>query len=230
MQQYRNVHLWLMLPFAVVMLGFMYSYWLRFPDAPFRHHLHGLSATLWFVLLILQPWLITRGHRQSHRFYGMIALVVAGGVALSALGVIPYNLVNERLPEVARYGLSFVDIVLAPGFLFAVIMAIVNARNPDDHARWMISTVFWAVSPGLFRLMFIPMGLLQVPDPFGKAPLMLGTAGLVNLVVLGILMWRDGRAHPAYVSAAIGSLVLFVPMTVGGMPWWQNLANAIFTI
>jgi len=230
MNKYKNVHLWLLIPFAIVMLGFLPSYWLKLSEAPWRQHLHGITATLWFVLLVVQPYLITRGHKRQHRLYGMFALFLAGGVALSALSAIPYNLVNEGLPPAARYGLSFIDIVLMPGFILAVLMAVKNARQVDDHARWMISTVFWAISPGLFRLLFVPLVILETPDLGSKAPLLLAISGLANILVLSFLMYRDKRAHPAYLLAAIGSLVFFVPMQVGEMQWWINLANAMFTI
>jgi hypothetical protein len=230
MKQYKNVHLWLCIPFVIVILGFMPGYWLRFADAPWRQHLHGLTATLWFVLLIVQPYLVTRGHVRQHRLYGMFAVFLAGGVALSALAAIPYNLVNERLPLTSRYGLSFVDFVLVPGFIVAVFMAIKNAKRTGDHARWMISTVFWAISPGLFRLLFIPLFMFQATDIGAKAPYLLATTGVANILVLSWLMFRDKRAHPAYLSAAIGSMVMFVPMTVGDMPWWRSLADSLFTI
>jgi len=230
MSNYKNVHLWLLIPFIIVILGFMPGYWLKFATAPWRQHLHGITATLWFILLIVQPYLVTRGHVSQHRFYGMIALVLAGGVALSALSAIPYNLINERLPETARYGLSFIDFVLVPGFAVAVLMAIKNAKRIDDHARWMISTVFWVISPGLFRLLFFPLIILKIPDVGSKAGLLLATTGVANILVLSFLMLRDKRVHPAYLSAALGSLVLFVPMTVGDMQWWRNFADALFTI
>ena len=214
MNRYKNAHLWLLIPFFVVMLGFLPTYWLQFVDAPWRHHLHGITATLWFVLLIVQPYLVTRGHAAQHRLFGMFALILAGGVILSALSVIPYNFVNERLPEAARYGLSFLDTVIVPGFALAVAMAIKNARRVDDHARWMISTVFWALSPGLFRVFLIPLFVLQVPDVGDKMPFVLAAAGGVNIFVLSILMWRDRRAHPAYVLAAVGSTVMFVLYTI----------------
>lgn len=160
----------------------------------------------------------------------MIALFLAGGVALSALSAIPYNLVNERLPDAAKYGLSFIDVVLISGFIFAVLMAVKSAKRTDDHARWMISTAFWAVSPGLFRLLFVPLVILKTPDLGSKSPLLLATAGLANILVLSFLMFRDRRTHPAYLIAAIGSLVMFVPMKVGDMQWWRNFADSLFTI
>ena len=229
MNNYKNVHLWLLIPFIIVVVGYAPSYWLKFADAPWRHHIHGLTATLWFLLLMVQPYLVTRGHVRQHRLYGMFALALAGAVAASGLNVIPYNLLNERLPVTARYGLSFIDIVLIAGFVVAVFMALVNAKRVDDHARWMISTVFWAVSPGLFRLFLLPMFALQSPDMDGKFPYLLAMAGIFNLLVLSILMFRDRRLHPAYVFAAAGSLALFVPMQVGDMQWWRDLADAVFS-
>ena len=62
------------------------------------------------------------------------------------------------------------------------------------------------------------------------APLLLATAGIANILVLTLLMYRDKKAHPAYLSAAIGSLVMLVPMTVGDMQWWRNVADSLFTI
>ena len=160
----------------------------------------------------------------------MIALFVAGGVALSALAAIPYNLANERMSDMARYGLSFIDIVLISGFIMAVIMAIKTSKRIDDHARWMISTVFWAISPGLFRLLFIPLVVMQTPDIGGKAPLLLWAAGAANILVLSILMYRDRRAHPAYLSVAIGSCVMFTVTIVGNAQWWKSIADSLFTI
>jgi uncharacterized membrane protein YdcZ (DUF606 family) len=230
MERYKNVHLWVLIPFIIVMLGFLPSYWLKFTEAPWRQHLHGITATLWFVLLIVQPYLVTRGHIKQHRFYGMIALLLAGGVAISGLGAIPYNLVNDRLPDTAKYGLSFIDIILVPGFTIAVAMAVRSAKKIDDHARWMVSTIFWVVSPGLFRLLFVPLVIMKTPDIGSKTPLLLATAGIANILVLSYLMFRDRRMHPAYLFAATGSVVLFLPMTVGDMQWWRNLADSLFTI
>lgn len=229
-ERYKHTHRWLLIPLTMVILGFLPSYWMRFEEAPWRQHLHGLTATLWFVLLVTQPYLIAGGRTQSHRLFGMLALIVAGGVVISALGAIPYNFVNERMPDEAKYGLSFVDIVLVPGFAAAVIMAIKNGRNVDDHARWMISSVFWAVSPALFRLLMLPIFLLTGLGPDLVAPLALAAAGAANILILVILMWRDRRAHPAFVTAALGSLVLFTPVFVGNMQWWRNIADSLFTV
>lgn len=160
----------------------------------------------------------------------MFALGLAGAVAASGLSLIPYNPVNERMPETAMYGLSFIDIVLIPGFVNAAFMAVISTKRPDDHARWMLSTVFWAVSPGLFRLLFLPLFILQVPDPGEKSSYLLASAGLASIIILSILMIRERRLHPAFLFAVAGSLVMATPMKIGKMQWRITFADAVFTI
>lgn len=43
---YRNFHLWMLVPFAISILGFSYSYYLNLANASFHQHVHGISATL----------------------------------------------------------------------------------------------------------------------------------------------------------------------------------------
>ena len=85
--RYRNFHLWMLLPFAISVLGFSYSYYFNLKGATFHQHVHGLSATLWYVLVIVQPWLITRkGDIRRHRLLGAFATLLAG-----VIGYAPYT-------------------------------------------------------------------------------------------------------------------------------------------
>ena len=92
---YRKAHLWLIVPFVITLLGFFPSYWSRFTDAPFRQHLHGLTATAWYLLLIVQPWLYHNEPIRYHRKVGFVSIFIAGGVVFSALLVIPFNFISE---------------------------------------------------------------------------------------------------------------------------------------
>ncbi|MEM7430767.1 MAG: hypothetical protein AAF351_02390 [Pseudomonadota bacterium] len=230
MDNYKNAHWWLLIPVLLVVIGFFPSYWLRFTEMPWRLHLHGLTATAWFVFLVVQPYLITRGNVQSHRRVGMVGLVLAGGVVLSGLNIIPHNLVNEQLPETAGYGLALVDVVLVGGFTLAVVMAIKTSKRLSDHARWMISTAFWALPPGLFRLLLVPVFVFGGDNPAALIPVALGASGVICTIVLALIMIRERRAHPAYMAAAIGVLVMVLPMIAGDWQWWRDLADAVFTM
>ena len=87
---YKNFHLWMLVPFAISILGFSYSYYTKLSSATFHQHVHGISATIWYILVIVQPYLIVRMQNvETHKMLGMIALIFAGIVAGSAFAIIP---------------------------------------------------------------------------------------------------------------------------------------------
>ncbi|MEM7082706.1 MAG: hypothetical protein AAF465_08230 [Pseudomonadota bacterium] len=229
MESYRHLHLWLLIPLAVAIIGFTPSYWLKLDVVPFRQHLHGISATVWFVFLVVQPYLITRARREQHRWYGIIGLFVAGGVVFSALGTLPYNFVGD-LPDVAKYGLTFIDVVVVIGFTFSVLMAVRKLPNMHDHARWMIASVFWALVPAFARIIwhtlaFFNDGVLPIPVFVG-----LLLAAVINALILIIIMVKERRAHPAFLLAALGNLVYFTPPITHKLSSWRAIADALFIV
>lgn len=156
--EYRTLHYWLLIPFVITVLGFTPSYWSRFPDAPLNWHLHSLSATLWYLILVMQPFLFNQGNIKRHRQLGMIGLLVAGFVAASALSVVRGHIKDlDPVYDVIyryRYSLSLTDLMYVAGFIFALTMAILHSKRIDWHSRWMISTVFWVLSPATDRLVY----------------------------------------------------------------------------
>ena len=145
---YRNFHLWMLFPFAISVLGFSYSYYLNLANATFHQHVHGISATLWYLLVVVQPWLITRRHDvRRHRWYGAIGTLLAGLVAGSALTIVPKNIDDVAMldpngffnPTFAYFAV-IIDVVLIGLFLASVLMAI-NAMKQRDLAASVTDTV-----------------------------------------------------------------------------------------
>ncbi|MDT8450301.1 MAG: hypothetical protein RQ847_09005 [Wenzhouxiangellaceae bacterium] len=232
---FRQAHRWLLIPLLITLLGFTPSYFLKLGEATWPQHLHGLSATLWFVLLIVQPYFATHGRLALHRVLGPLGLVLAGMVVASALGVIPANIENARNPELPPffppaffYGISFVDLVIAIGFGISVVMAMRNVRRPRDHALWMISTALWALSPGLVRLMaFSMIFTVGVEGSTLIDFVVLATFPIVAAIVA--LMIRLRQAHPALLLALIGNLLAFLVAWMGDNETWRALADSLFT-
>jgi hypothetical protein len=134
------------------------------------------------------------------------------------------------MDEAGQYGLSFIDVVLITGFAVSVVMAIRTAKNVEDHARWMIATVYWSVFPGLFRLSFLPIAIINGGEiPFRPESVM-AALGVLNLAVIGTVMYRDRRIHPAYLSVAVASVIYFIHVQIAGMQWWRTLADALFKL
>src|SRR5690348_18427900 len=108
---------------AAVLFGFSRSFFLRFlfPEFAARHTpaeqyfyaVHGPLCTAWFVLLMIQPYLIASGRVGLHRRLGSYGAVLAGSVVAAGLlgGVIA-----------ARRSTGFVDVPVPPlQFLLHVV-------------------------------------------------------------------------------------------------------------
>ena len=161
--RYENFHLWMLIPFAISGLGFSYSYFLTLPTATFHQHVHGISATLWFILVAVQPYLIVRKKNvQRHKSLGAIGLILAGVVAGSAFAIIPKNIDNiETLDRNGFFNPTFayfatlIDFVLVSMFITSVGLAIlsIKQKNLASHVQWLMASVLFVLSPGLARLL-----------------------------------------------------------------------------
>lgn len=115
-----------------------------------------MSATFWFLILIIQPYLYSRSKMKYHRTIGIIGFLFAGFVAASALSVIRGH-IKDLNPEADsfiyayRYSLSLTDFIYIAGFLFAIVMGIIHRKKIEKHSRWLISSIFWVFSPATDR-------------------------------------------------------------------------------
>lgn len=222
---FPNVHLWMILPLLIATTGFYFTYWSVFADVPFHQHLHGLSATLWFVLLVLQPLLQKHNNRVLHRKIGFIGLFLAGAVVFSALQVVQNNLINDALQPVLRYGLTWGDFLFLLGFSHAVLMAMWRSKSKAVHARYMIASAIWALLPALSRLIYFPIMIAYgYPPPLRFLTVVYLSVGLI-LATVGIMMAidyrRESRIYAGYSLVAGGILLFGVSVDyMGRAPWW----------
>lgn len=237
MKPFPKLHLWLILPFVVTLAGFN-GYWNGFAEASFQWHLHGLSATSWYILLIIQPWLYHNKPIQVHRKVGMVALLLAGIVVASALSMIKgtLNSVDGPLFPI-RYSLSFIDILNVMGFTTSVILSVLNAKNIQVHARWMIATVFWVLSPATVRLSFLPLGMFYQPKEFSDFPFLWTDVFIWNIAfivaLITFLIIRDYlKEKKVYFSFVLVGFVqlISIPMILGlkDVAWLRNFLDAVF--
>lgn len=230
MRDFPKAHLWMLLPFFISLAGFYFSYWSKFSQIPFHQHLHGLTATLWYGLLVLQPWLYNQNKIQIHRKVGFIGLFLAGGVVFSALQVVPNNLLNERLQPVLRYGLTWADFIFLTGFSHAVIMAMLNSRQMAIHARYMVASVFWALLPALGRLIYYPLVIsFGYPPPVSFIEVLYFSAGLVIIAMLIMMIMdykKEGKIYLSYILVVIGTLFFAATFEViGETSWWIEFCD-----
>ncbi|MEX0845346.1 MAG: hypothetical protein WD022_08685 [Balneolaceae bacterium] len=233
MEKYKNLHLWLLIPFSIAVLGFMRSYYLNFTNASFGNHIHGLSATIWFMFVIVQPYLATHGQLKRHRLYGKIGMFLAGAVFASGLAMIPENIRFAQTdidswiaPDFFLYGVSLFDFVAITGFGASVIMAIIKAKQIDEHAIWMVSTVLWALMPALARFALMPVLWFGGSLNFAEIAMIVTPA---ILITAGVIMYKLKRWHPAMVAVIIGHITAYTIIPLGKNEAWIEIATALFS-
>lgn len=232
MKKFHNAHYWLIIPFAIAFLGFYFTYWSRLGEALFHQHLHGMTATVWYVLIIVQPLLYRQSNLVLHRIFGVIGIFLAGGVVFSAMQIIPNNLTLENISDNLRYSFVFGDFVSLAGFSFAVIMAVIKKNDLDLHARYMISTVFWVMLPALGRLIYFPLVIsygFPPPIAFNECVYI---ACILIILALSVLLWLDYKKERRFykpywlVTMATGFMLISWDY-FGEAEWWIRFCHVI---
>ena len=232
MKKFPKAHLWLIIPFLIAFTGFYFTYWSKFSEARFVQHLHGLSATAWFVLIIVQPFLYQKSKMNLHRILGTIGLFIAGGVVFSAMQVIPNNLKLENISENLRYSFIFADFVFVFGFSYSVIMAIIYKKDVDIHARYLISTVFWVMLPALSRLIYFPLLIsygFPTPISFLQCVYIAGGSILLVLCILILLDFlKEKKLYRPYLLVTLTTLVVLLSWNYFGYAeWWREICYIV---
>ncbi len=227
MNIYPRAHWYLLLGLAIAIAGFVPSYWTRNLEGfSLEIHIHALTATLWFITLILQPWLIKSGNIRAHRRYGTFAIFVAIALVVTALVITPNNLnLKVRNPDL-KYMFIYWDVVTTTFFAVFVILAIHNRKNVQLHSRYMIATVFVPMLPALARGLFF----YGIMDNFVSA-IYVGNA--LTLIAISLLIYDDykkGKIYLPYVAVySMLALLGFSVEIVGSANWWQSLMNMAVT-
>jgi hypothetical protein len=151
---------------AVVLVGFARSFYFQpyfaFPELPAHLYLHGTALTAWFVLALIQPWLIKIRRTEVHRRLGIIGVALAISVVASGL----WTIVLRDIPEIDEFPTR------AAGNLASLLMfstcftlGVLFRRKPATHKRLMLFASIPLLAPALDRLARIPV----LNDFWGRA-------------------------------------------------------------
>jgi uncharacterized membrane protein YozB (DUF420 family) len=144
--------------FAVLLALAIVAFWPSYISQLFAQsgytHLHAASATLWLLLLIVQPLAIRAGRRDLHRLVGRLSLVIAPLVIVSIVLLAHENmqgLTGERL-AIQTY-ILYLQISLGLLFALCYAMAIIKRRDTPVHMRFMVGTAVTLIDPIVVRFM-----------------------------------------------------------------------------
>lgn len=217
MERYRKLHLWMIIPMVFMQAGIFADYWGDFTDNAWSVHIHYWTGTIWYLFLITQPYYATHNQLEKHRTYGIIGMFIAGGVCLTALSMMRRDLNTvQRSMENAEafgpfepwffYGVATVEIFMITAFGIAVIYSILKRKSLEDHAWWLISSVFIIMMPALGRgiqSLYVGINIGSWPEIDIMFPLY-----ITQVLIIGMILFASqkfGRLkHPAtYLAVGI---------------------------
>jgi hypothetical protein len=239
LNRYNDLYLWMLIPMAIMQIGIFYDYWGDLTENAWAVHVHYWTASLWYLYLVLQPYYAARRQFERHRTNGIIGFFLAGGVAMTALGALHRDIANAQrsaqLPDQFGpfgpwffYGIVTVEFVMMSAFIVAVIQAIRHRRSLEDHAWWLISTVFIIMMPSVGRGLGVLGAALIGPTYLGMIVFAIYGSTLITLALLFWAAKRYGRFnHPATWLAVGVNLfnLLFEPL--GRWPWLQHFVTTV---
>jgi len=238
--KYKNLHLWMLIPMLIMQAGIFYDYWGDFSDNAWSVHIHYLTGTVWYLYLIIQPYFATHGQMAKHRTNGIIGMFIAGAVCITALSMLHRDIVSAEssVADPERFGpfkpwfflgVAAVEIVMMIAFGYAVIKSIILRKQLEDHAWWLISTVFIIMMPALGRgAQFVTMALYG--DNWPNIDIMSSLYFTTALIIAMLLFfaWKYGKLkHPATLLAlAVNVFNLFLE-PIGRSESVQQLLKAM---
>lgn len=224
MNQYKSLHKWMIFPMVVMQLGIFKDYWGDFSDNAWSVHIHYITGTIWYLYLIIQPYYATHGQLARHRTNGIVGMFIAGGVCLTALSMMNRDIVTTQKalesPEQFGpfqpwffFGVAAVEIVMMTSFAYAVIKSIIHRKEIENHAWWLISTVFIIMMPALGRgiqSLYVGINIKDWPNIDIMLPLYFTQLLIIGMLYFGA--WKYGKLkHPAtYLALGVNLFVLLL--------------------
>jgi hypothetical protein len=201
-----------------IALAFWPGYFSQFGSSPFAFHAHGLTATAWILLVLVQSWTAHARRFDWHRATGRLLLVAvplfAAGAAL-AVHSMAIKFVTRADPFYAALGarLGMDDLIATTALVLLVRLAVINRRRAALHAGYMLATVLLVLSPIMARL------------PLPRLPHL----GEAVTIAIALAMWamapRAGR--PFQIVATLSVIRALQFETVGASETWGRLFGSI---
>jgi len=241
MERHKTLWLWMIIPMITMQAGIFYDYWGDFGQNTWAVHVHYWIASLWYLFLITQPWLFSRGLIESHRTWGIIGMFIAGAMAFTSISqlnrdIVYANFVRDNPGGIGPFEpwfffvIMLTEIVLISSFIIAVLMAVIQRKSTKDHAWWLVSTVFILVMPALARglqaVWIAIYGFSPEVDIVVMPPLYLSQV-LIIVMTLGAAKWFAQLKHPATWLAVGANATLFVMEPIARTPEVQEFLRMV---
>ena len=224
---YRHAHWYLLAFFPLVGLAFWPGYFSQLRTASWEFHAHGVTASLWLILLAAQSWTIHHGHRRTHRTLGTASLVLfplflAGGVGIF-IGMARRFVDGSPFHAMYAPNLAWLDVISVGGMAYFFCEALRQRRKVHPHSRYLLATVIFLLPPILGRLtLYVPAFSVSGPQDFSKLHIAFQIANLLTAAIAFAFAVHSGKhGRPFVLAGVLALLAAFLFQTVGEMAAWE---------
>lgn len=193
----------------LIMAGFWPFYWSRLREVPWELHLHGITASLWVLLLLFQTWSIHAGRRQAHRMVGRASLVltpfISAGFIAGLYGTARFYAQGDLFYRAVGPMFAISTAITLPAFLYLYGQALRCRMQPAHHAGYMLGTALLLFQAPFARILVglaPPFQITSVND-FGNLIDAVVAATLLAALTAGLLWLRNRRAAIPFAEVAI---------------------------
>ena len=234
---YSKTHYYMLALLVITVIAFWPSYFGQLGKAPLAHHLHGVTSTLWVLLIAWQSWLIHSGRRQAHRTAGklmfvLVPLMTAAFVMVTWVGA-QKSVGGHPFYTLFGQALLTADVWLTLTMAVQVYLALRFRRQVHLHSALMISTLVGLLPPILSRLFanHLPGMIIEGPDTLYRFEYALQLSMLLS-VIMGIalaLIYRKS-GWPWLLAAFISGFSFALYATLGQTGLWAELVAWMATL
>ncbi|MBS1682458.1 MAG: hypothetical protein JST48_12165 [Bacteroidetes bacterium] len=229
---HKNVAFLIIALMLLTLVGFYPTYISKFPtfeDITNVHHFHGAMMMIWFLLLIIQPFLISYKKYKIHRTLGKASYVIAPVVAYSIFLATQHEYYLDttyQTKDESLAGLAW-DITSMISFVVCYILAIINRKNTELHMRYMVGTALIIMGPGVMRIIAVYEIFGDIKFPIVALYTFIICAGIgVGLIAYDLMKNRPYKPYLVVVGLTTGIYVTYFNRM---SDWWLAIAGAIAT-
>ena len=227
----RNSSFLFIVFFICALYGFYRSYFGLFPTFGPHFttltHVHGLSITVWMLILIVQPLLIRFRKHTWHRLLGKFSYFYVPILATLMLLTIRQGYLKGlgKMPQTNLLAFQFVPVSAFVCFLLSYIMAIVKRNDWHTHKSYMIVHALFCLWAAFGRMDYRWLGVTDFHEAIAVSYL----PSLVILFVLCIYELSHKKINKAYMNALpffVSAPLFYYYFSTSII--WQALAKIIF--
>lgn len=233
MERLKNLHVWMFIPLLVVQICIFRYYWPHFSNEFWEIHFHYWLVTAWYILVIVQPYLIAKQKIKSHRTLGIFGFLLAGGVIFTGFSLLdlPLKLAENFDPNRAGppqsfyYSTLIAEFFSMVAFAYAVAQGIIQRHNLQNHSWWLIASVFYMIVPALGRGMIIFWRAILPPENFSPVYVFTSTE-VIYLILFFTFAIKFGKIkHWATILGVLLVVIRFISRPLGASQFVQEFLN-----